>query len=168
MLAESPNVRRYGFDLFGGQLRAAHSGHGAAVLLGNGNALGDGLGESFPTAVAPQPLFLSQVRAKRCSAPGCAVAGGTRGPADIAMIDTIAERDHLVRGSGRHGESGVPGIGIRSLGRIGSVACEFSCRRGEARTRSELRLRRLRSNSTDIGDAIDAAFHVVGDVQRAV
>ena len=125
-VAESPNVRRNGVDLFGGELRAAHGGHGAAVLLGNWNAIGDGLGESLPATVAPEPRLPGQVRAKRCSGAGGAVAGGTRGSADLAMIDTIAERDHLVRGSVRHGESGVSGIGIGSLRRIGGIAREFA------------------------------------------
>ena len=168
MVAESPNVRRYGVGLFGRELRAAHGGHRAAVQLGDGNTVRDGFAESFPAIVAPEPVVLGQVRAKRCSASVGTVAGGTRCSADLAMIDTVAELDHLVRGSGRHRESGISGIGIRSLGRFRCVGCGFARRSGQAGAGSEFRLRGLRSSRADIGDAIDTAFHIVGDVQRTV
>ena len=163
MVAQSPYVRGDGFCLFGSELRAAHGRHRAAILFWRHYTVGDGFGESFPATVTPEPFVFGQVGAERRSIAGGSMAGGTRGSADFAMIDAVAERNHLLRGSNWHGKRGISSVSVRTFGRLGGSAYGFADRSGETGTGSEAGL-----GPTDVGDAVDAAFHVVGDIQGAV
>lgn len=58
MVAESPNVRRYGVGLFGRELRAAHGGHRAAVQLGDGTPSVMVLLSPFQLSSLQSQLFL--------------------------------------------------------------------------------------------------------------
>src|SRR5271155_5705972 len=150
MVAYSPHIRSDGFYLRRCELRAAHCRHGAAILFRRRYTVGDGFGDSFPAAVAPEPFVFGQVRAERRSTTGVAVASGAGSSADLAMIDAIAERDHLMRRSRWYGESRITGVSVRTLGRLGGSAYGFAGRGGEAGTRSEAGLCGSGNGPTDI------------------
>ena len=169
-VTQRPDVVRQRRDLGRGELRSAHRGHHAHVLLRVRYAVGDRLGNGRDAAVAPQPFGVSEVGRERRALGVRSVAADACATA-LAVIDTAAERDHRRCCSGRSRQrSGCvgPSVWMDAFGRPhvrngsrssgtgatgGCVGCRIDPRRG---------------GLARVDDPPDPSAHVVRDVERAI
>src|SRR6516165_3128114 len=120
LIVERPDIVSEREHVGGRKLRAAHRRHGAAVILGIGHAVGDGLCDRRNTAVAPQPMLAGQVRSKRRALGVRAVAAGAGG--SVLAVENFFAQGHLCfglsRGRWKIGSSFHACVGMDSFGRL--------------------------------------------------
>ena len=171
-VTQRPDVCADGGRLFGCELRSSQGGHRAAILFGLRHAVGYRLGDPLPSAIAPQPVILCQIRSEGGAHGVGAMASGACAAGDLAMdrcdlprqpspaSRREAQEDLMLRPHPRR--DGSPPAAWQQTGRW------FAGGSMRAGAWSEGGFCGLCSSTPGVGDLIDPALHVVGDVKRTV
>src|SRR5215469_8644154 len=95
---------------------------------------------------------------------GCACRLG-----HLAVVDAIAERDHLLRRAGRDRKTGSrTGILIGPFGWLGFGLNDFTGRGRQVGAWGNAGITGFRAGGANIGDFVDPAFYIVRDIKRSV
>ena len=169
-MTQAPDIRGEGRYLVGSKLRPAHRRHGAAIFFGLRHSIGDRFRDSGVAAIAPQPFLAPSDRAPMACPYRSRHGNPCSRSAHLAVVDAIAQRNHLSCRSFGNGKiaalqphrrlDGCPpaACAAASTGLAGRSRC--------ARAGSDLR--GVVSSTAVIDDSVDSSAHVVGNVERAV
>ena len=164
-MTQSPDIRRNGRYLVGSELSPAHRGHRRAILFRLRDTTGDCPGDSGEAAIAPKPLGVREIRTQRCAGTIRAMATRAGRSADLAVIDTIAQRNHFPRCPLRNGEIRHVGscsrIWMGAFRGFGVSYTDFPSRRGGTWTWCDFRGATRVACAATVDNAIDPSANVV-------